>query len=445
MDIATLTAVHPLPDGQLTLLGAVETVTGSMTRVEMAGARILVDCGVAQGREAERWQLPDEAQAVDAIVLTHGHNDHVGSLPAVLERGFEGTIFGTQATLDIAELVLCDGIGIEGGSDEDIARFRKRFRAQGRAIAQETAFSVPGFRGELFFREAGHILGSSSVELIGDKSRVICSGDLGRPKSPLLRDFNEHWRADRPLDAAIVESTYGDCNHEHTHEDVEKALERIINRAVRDGGHILVPAFAIGRTQTLIYHLNTLIEAGRIPNLPVAIDSPLGLRVTELHNASVRLFDHEAQQKLARGDDPLSFESLYAVRRGKDSARLRDAGEPMLIIAGSGMCTGGRIVGHLIDLLPREETCVVFVGFQAPGTAGRAIQDAARRGGSVQLKGQYVPVRAQVETLSGLSAHADQRELIRWVRALPDPRRLVLNHGEPEAQAALAKALARAT
>jgi metallo-beta-lactamase family protein len=445
MDIATLTAVHPLPDGQLTLLGAVETVTGSMTRVEMGGARLLVDCGIAQGREAERWRLPDEANAVDAIVLTHGHNDHVGSLPALFERGFEGPIFATRATLAIAELVLADGIGLQGGSDDEVARFRQRLRAQARVIAYDTAFTPPGFGGELFLREAGHILGSTSVELISDKSRVICSGDLGRPNSPLLRDYNERWRSDRALDAVIVESTYGDCNHEHTHEDVVNALQRIITRAVHDGGHILVPAFAIGRTQTLIYHLNTLIEAGRIPNLPVAIDSPLGLRVTELHRESVKLFDQEAQGKLARGDDPLSFDSLYAVHRAKDSMRLREVAEPMLIIAGSGMCTGGRIVGHLIELLPREETCVVFVGFQAPGSAGRAIQQAARSGGSVQLNGQHVPVRAHVETLSGLSAHADQSELIRWVRALPDPRRVVLNHGEPEAQVALAAALAGAT
>lgn len=441
MDVTTLTAEHALPDGRMTLLGAVETVTGSMNRIEIGGTRLLIDCGIAQGREAERWRLPEVAHDVDAVVLTHGHNDHVGSLPALLDRGFDGPIYATRPTLDIAELVLCDGLGIQGASDEEVARFRQRLRKLSRVVAYDTAFDAPGFDGQLFFREAGHILGSCSVEIVGAKSRVICSGDLGRPNSPLLRNYNEVWQGDRPVDAVVVESTYGDCNHEQTHADVERELERIITRAVRDGGHILVPAFAIGRTQTLLYHLNTLVEAGRLPDLPVALDSPLGLRVTELHQKWVPLFDREAQAKLARGDDPLEFEGLYAVRRVQDSARLRDVDGPMLIIAGSGMCTGGRIVGHLIDHLSRPETCVLFVGFQAPGTAGRAIQQAARSGGDVDLNGQRVAVRAHVETLHGLSAHADQHELVRWIRALPSPRRVVLNHGEPDAQVSLAAAI----
>jgi len=207
-----------------------------------------------------------------------------------------------------------------------------------------------------------------------------------------------------------------------------------------------LPAFAIGRTQTLLYHLNTLIEARRIPELPVAVDTPFGLRVTETYAESRRLFDAEALQKISQGDDPLDFEGLYAVWKGRDSVRLRDVPGPMLIIAGSGMCTGGRIMGHLQELLPVESTTLLFVGFQAPGTGGHAIQQAAanRRSGtgsngagSVWLDNEKVQVRAQIETISGLSAHADRQELRRWLHAIPQPQRVALHHGEVEAQQSL--------
>jgi metallo-beta-lactamase family protein len=283
--------------------------------------------------------------------------------------------------------------------------------------------------------EAGHILGSSSVELRSERSRVIVSGDLGRPDTPILPDYNTRWDAGPPVDLAVLESTYGSREHAGGHGDIERDLERILNRAVSDGGHVLVPAFAIGRTQILLYHLNTLVEAGRVPDLPVAVDTPLGLKITELYQESRHLFDREATGKLAVGDDPLEFRNLYAVSRGRDSVRLRDVKQPMLVIAGSGMCTGGRIVGHLRELLPRPETCVLFVGYQAAGTPGRAIQ-AARPGDRVRIDGEEVPVRAAIETLSGLSAHADRKELLRWLRALPAPRAVALHHGEPEQQEA---------
>jgi metallo-beta-lactamase family protein len=205
----------------------------------------------------------------------------------------------------------------------------------------------------------------------------------------------------------------------------------------------LVPAFAIGRTQTLIYHLNTLIEAKRIPDIGVAIDSPLGLRVTELYQRGRALFDEEALGKFKQGDNPLDFSTLYAVNRASDSERLRDVKEPLLIIAGSGMCTGGRIVGHLKDLLPLPQTCVVFVGFQAPGTPGAAIQAAKRRGQTVWLDSEDVPVNAHIESLSGLSAHADRTELWQWLSAIPNVKRVALHHGEVKAQEAFAQWAAR--
>lgn len=437
MDVRALTATHPLPDGEVRLLGAWKSVTGSMTRVETGGARLLVDCGVGQGAEAASFRLSEEAFDVDAVILTHGHTDHVGSLPALVARGFDRPIFGTRATLDIAELSLADGMRLEGASDAQVRRFVDRFRRLSEAVKYDRPTGAPGFRGTFCLREAGHILGSSSVEIVSSGSRVIVSGDLGRPDTPLLRDFNETWDADRPVDLVVMETTYGDRTHDHTHADVEQQLERIVRRAVQDGGHILVPAFAIGRVQTLLYHLNTLVEARRVPNILVAVDTPMGLEVTELYEQSRHLFDDDAREKLRHGDDPLEFRDLYAVRKGRDSVRLRDVKDPVLIIAGSGMCNGGRIVGHLVELLPRRETCVVFVGYQAPGTPGRRILDAAGTGERVWLGGEDVPVRASIERLQGLSAHADQHELWRWLKAIPNVRAVALHHGEPDAQAAM--------
>lgn len=442
MEFKVATPKHPLPDGQVQLLGAVTTVTGAMTRVETGNAALLVDCGIAQGQEAKTWSFPEAARDVDAVLLTHGHNDHVGSLPILLDGGFEKPILGTRATLDIAELVLLDSLHLNGASESDQASFRRHFRRLSRVVPYDTSTEVAGFEGKVAFREAGHILGSSSIDIQSVHSRVILSGDLGRPDSPLLRDYCEDWGA-RPADVVVMESTYGDQEHRCTHDDVEKELERIVKRAAQLKGHILVPAFAIGRTQTLLYHLNTLIEARRVPNIPVAVDTPFGLRVTETYAESRGLFDAEALKRINRGDDPLDFEGLYAVWKGRDSARLRDVPGPILIIAGSGMCTGGRIMGHLQELLPVESTTVLFVGFQAPGTGGRAIQEAARRRrngevGSVRLDHEDVIVRANIETISGLSAHADQRELRRWVRAIPNPACVALHHGEVEAQRGVA-------
>ena len=438
MQVVATTAAHSLPDGSVTLLGAVRSVTGAMTRVDTRGASLLVDCGVAQGDEGRDFRFPEAARHVDAVVLTHAHNDHVGTLPALLERGFDGPIVGTAATLEIAEIVLLDGLDLQGASPREREAFQRRFRGLRRTAAYDRSLEVAGF--QLSFREAGHILGSASVEIESKASRVVISGDLGRPDSPLLRDFYEQWSPHKPVDLVVMESTYGDGEHRHSHGDIELELERIVNDALARGGHILVPAFAIGRTQTLLYHLNTLVESGRVRDLPVALDTPMGLRVTESYRRFQKLYDRPTLDKIARGDDPLDFDGLYAVSRGRESSRLRDLRESMLIIAGSGMCTGGRIVGHLQELLPRAETTVLFVGFQAPGTLGAKIQRAARMTGererTVDVFGEATPVRATVETLSGLSAHADRRELMRWLKAIPDVRRVALHHGEVEAQRA---------
>lgn len=431
------TARHPLPGGEVALLGAVHTVTGAMTRVDLGGARVLVDAGIAQGSEARSWSLPDEAQRVDAIILTHAHNDHVGSLPVLLERGFSGPIYGTPATLEVARIVIADAMRLGDAPPSLRMQVLDRFDRLARNVPYGRSFEPRrGATLSATFRDAGHIIGSSSVELRAERARVIVSGDLGRPDSPLLRDYNEDWERGRPVDLVVMESTYGDCEHRHSHDDVSAELERILKRAIDRRGHVLVPAFAIGRTQTLLWHLNALVESKRLPRVPVAIDTPMGLEVTETYERFSRLFDAEALARIARGDEPLEFTGMFEVRKGKASARLREMEGPLIVIAGSGMCTGGRIVGHLMDLLPREETTVIFVGYQAQGTPGRRIMEA--REGTVRINGEDIEVRATIEVLSGLSAHADRRELGRWVRAIPDVRRVALHHGEPEAQHALA-------
>lgn len=438
IEIAACTDVHPLPDGEVRLLGAVDVVTGAMTRVETGGRRVLVDCGVGQGREARDWKFPLAAKDVDALILTHGHLDHIGSLPALLDHGWERPILATRATLDIARISLEDSLGMQRASDREIEQFLRRFDKLAKPIAYDAAGRhVGGLPISITFREAGHILGSSSVELASDKSRVIVSGDLGRPNSPILRDAYTEWAPGAQVDVVVMESTYGARSHEHSHDDIERDLERIVLDAWERKGKILIPAFAIGRTQVLLYFLNNLVESGRIPEIPVALDTPMGTLVTETYARCKRLFDKESLAKIQRGDDPLDFENLFVVKRGKDSARLVQTKGPLIVIAGSGMCAGGRIIHHLEDGLPDPNCTVLFVGYQSVGTTGRKIQDAAKSGGTVWMNHQEVQVRARIETLRGLSAHADRDELLDWLGKIPDVKRVALHHGDADAQHAL--------
>ncbi len=436
-------AEHALPDGRVRLLGAVKGVTPTMTLVETGGAKLLVDAGAPL--RTRDWRLPQEALEVDAVLLTHAHADHVSGLPALLDAGFKKPIFATRATLDIAQILLADSIYLNGGRDKNIREFAEQFRRLQRPVRyNDSIHPVSNKEVSASFREAGHILGSASLEIISPESRAIISGDLGRPGSPILRDHNTVWSDDRPVDLVLLETTYGDHAQEHAPTDLESQLERAIKRALRDGGHILVPAFAIGRTQVLLYLLNNLVESGRIKNLPVAVDTPMGLRVTDTYSRFKKLYDRESVDKIADGDDPLEFEELYAVYRGRESRRLADIEQSMLIIAGSGMCTGGRIVGHLKELLPKPETNVVFVGHQAGGTPGRFIQEAAangraKSGTTVRFDGEEIPLRAEVETLHGISAHADRDELAAWLGAIPNVKRVALHHGDELAQRAFAE------
>jgi metallo-beta-lactamase family protein len=435
-ELAACTAVHPLPDGEVRLLGAVNCVTGAMTRVELSGKRLLVDCGVTQGREARNWTFPDAARDVDAVLLTHGHLDHIGALPHLLDGGFDKPILGTQATLAIARISMEDTLSMQRASFRETKSLLEAFERLARPVPYDQPFTEFGF--QLTFREAGHILGSASIDLAGRQSRVIVSGDLGRPGTPLLRDAFTAWPSDRPVDVVVMESTYGERDHQHGHDDIAAKLLAVVTQTGARKGKVFIPAFAIGRTQVVLHFLNDLVESGKLPRVPVAVDTPMGLLVTETYSKFKQLYDAETLRKLARGDAPLDFEGLYASRRGGDSARLRDVEGPMIIIAGAGMLTGGRIVNHLVDGgLADERNTLLFAGHQGVGTPGRRIQDAAKLGKSVWLDGQEVPVRARIDTLHGLSAHADRTELKAWLQAIPQVKRVALHHGEETAQRAL--------
>jgi len=430
---------------RLTFLGAAGGVTGSCTLLEEAGARVLVDCGMFQGgpsdlrRNARRFEF--KPAQLDAAVLTHAHVDHSGLLPRLFLAGYRGPVFCTPATRDLAELLLADSARVQAQDAEDESRRRRR---EGRkpvpplydldAVRGLCALLRPVPYGEAFaagglparFSDAGHILGSASVLLGG----VLFSGDVGPKGQPVVRD-----PAPAPLaDHLVLESTYGDRDHPPRAE-TEEVLAGVLERAARDGGTVLVPAFAVGRAQEVLWHLRTLSDRRALPFPEVYLDSPLAIRASAVVRAHRECFDEEALRRLEGERGLFSMPQLHVVRDREESRRLNEHEGPKVIVAASGMCTGGPILHHLRHHLWRPETDVVFVGFQGEGTLGRRLLDGAK---SVRVHGRSVAVKAQVHFVPGLSAHADRGGLVAWARGAGSPRRTFLNHGEPAALDALA-------
>lgn len=441
-------AVNATPT--LQFLGAAGTVTGSMHLVTCADARVLLDCGLFQGTKALRirnWEdrVPDPA-GLTAVIVSHAHIDHTGYLPLLVRRGFRGPIYCTSGTADLLGAVLPDAARLQEEEAERANRhgYTKHrpalplyttddaTKALGlvRAQTYDTSFEIaPGVAVTL--RRAGHILGSATSEVVLDRSpvRVAYSGDLGRYGRPILRDPE----ALPAADVLLLESTYGDRVHPTGAED---DLARVVRDTAERGGVLLIPAFAVDRTQELLWMLHRLERAGTIPSLPVYCDSPMATEVTEIYRRHPEDYDAEMAKALAAGDKPLSTRDLHVVRTREESRRLNAATGPMIIIASSGMATGGRILHHLSLRLPDPRTTVLLVGYQAAGTRGRTLEEGASQ---IRIFGVDVPVRAHVEQITGLSAHADRDEVLRWLGGFARPPCITyLVHGEPDGARGLA-------
>ncbi len=442
---------------RLTFLGAAENVTGSRYLLETGGSRVLVDCGLYQERalQARNWDpFPVPPSSIDAVLLTHAHVDHCGWLPRLVRDGFRGRVVSTRATAEIARIVLADSAKIQV---EDAAKKKRRHqRERRRGKHPEVPLYEPGDAEAAFalfdpvdyateteiapgvtatFRDAGHILGSASilVALAGGSARrtVLFSGDVGRWEKPMLRDPDPAAEADYLL----VESTYGDRLHDGV--PIPDRLAEVVTATREAGGNLLVPSFALERAQEVLYHLNELILARRVPHLFVFLDSPMAVRVTDVFGRHPGILDEEMQALLERDASPFSFPGLKLVRSVEQSKAINQIRGTAMIVAGSGMCTGGRIKHHLDANLGRRESTVLFVGYQAVGTLGRQILDGARE---VRLFGRMIPVRASIESIMGFSAHADRGELLRWLSGAAGraPRRAFVTHGEPESAASFA-------
>lgn len=449
---------------QVTFWGAVGTVTGAMFELGADGRRFLLDCGLYQGRRKEAQErnshFPFPADAVAGVVLSHAHIDHSGNLPTLVKNGYSGPIYATPATADLCAVMLRDSAYLHEKDAAFVNKRRRRRKALQPDLAEEAVeplyriedaeATVPLFRpvrlhmpteldGNLHYEsyDAGHILGSSSVLLVyhgGRKVRLAFSGDVGRSKLPVVRDPEPP----PPVDYLILESTYGGRLHKDI-GTVRAKLANVVNRTCRRGGKLIVPAFAVGRVQQLALMLHQLSEEGEIPSIPIFVDSPLAVEATEVFRRHPECFDHETRRFLLEGGDPFGFARLRYIRDVGESKALNDLRGPFVIISASGMCEAGRILHHLRNNIEDPRNTILITGFQAQNTLGRKLVDKLPE---VPVFGEMMPLRAEVETLNELSGHADQRELLEWLKPLAKGlKKLFLVHGEPAQTEALAAAV----
>jgi metallo-beta-lactamase family protein len=444
---------------RVTFWGAAQTVTGSMHHVEAAGKRFLLDCGMFQGRRRDTFErnshFPFPVPSIDGVILSHAHIDHSGNLPTLVHHGYSGPIFTTPATVDLCLPMLADSAHLQQKDVEFCNRRREHRRSKGLddhecepLYLPEDAERVnplfcpvgvgeikqvaPGFSYRTY--EAGHMLGATSLVIEADGVRLAFSGDVGRNHLPILRDPV----TPDPVDYLIMESTYGDRFHKPV-ADVAPVLADVVNRTAGRGGKIIVPCFAVGRTQQLVMVLHQLMNAHRIPSIPIFVDSPLAVNVTEVFRKHPECYDEQTRKFLSDGEDPFGFSRLRYIREASESKALNSLHGPFLVLAASGMCEGGRILHHLRNNIEDPRNTILITGFQAEYTLGRKILNGDRE---VPIFGEPMPLRAEVVSLDALSGHADQRELIEWMRPLaPRLKKVFLVHGELSQGAALAEVI----
>jgi len=439
---------------KLYFCGADKEVTGSCHMLEVGGKKVLIDCGLQQGSdEKNNNSFPFSPAEIDSVVITHAHIDHSGRLPLLYKDGFRGKVFATGATARLLDIMLMDSAKIQESDAEWKRRKGKRsgeeppeplytsedvsevMKCVEKCEYKDTVKVIDGV--EIVFTDAGHLLGSASVtahvEEKGVKKTIVFSGDIGNKDQPILRDpeyLNE-------ADYIVMESTYGDRMHEKLHYTLED-LAKVIGDTLRRGGNAVIPSFAVGRTQELLYHIREIKERNMLPDFPVYVDSPLALEATRVYDGDLRGYaDEETLEVLAKGFNPLKFPNLHLCRTTEESIALNDNPMPKVIISASGMCDAGRVRHHLKHNLWRRECSIIFAGYQANGTLGRMLLDGLEK---VKLFGEEIAVRANIYNFRGLSSHADQQGLMDWIGSFGErPKRVILVHGEERAMITLSK------
>ena len=449
---------------KLQFLGAAQNVTGSRHLLEANGVRLLVDCGLYQERQFRDRNFEKftaDPESLDAVLLTHAHLDHSGLLPKLVKEGFKGRIYCTGATAEIAKIILFDSAKLQV---EDIAYKRKRHQKQGKLgpypykplyTIEDVEATLPlfcpveyresfdlGNGVEATLYDAGHVLGSSIIRVKvrqeGQERIIIFSGDIGRPGRPIICDPTVFDKADYVL----IESTYGDRVHSNGN-DVKNAIAEVINSTIKMGGNIVIPSFALERSQETLFYINELICEKAIPRIKVFLDSPMASKITEVFKHHTDLFDKETTELVNNHHSPFNFPDLQFTGTANESKAINDINEPIIVIAGSGMCTGGRIKHHLVNNISRPQSTIMFIGYQAIGTLGRLITDGKN---PIRILGNRYDVKARIARINGFSAHADRNELVEWLTNLKaPPRKVFIVHGEENSAKTLGKYLRKIT
>ena len=436
---------------KLHFYGAAAGVTGSHTVLDAGDIRVGVDSGLFQGRDSDRNRggFGHDPRSLGALILTHAHVDHSGRIPLLVKEGFSGEVYSTPATEDLCEIMLKDSAYLmkeeadresrhpdqRNGkprpplyTDEDVSYALRRFKPVDYYKVQDIGGASARFL------DAGHIIGSAMVELSVGGRRLLFTGDMGRRGAPFLRDPDRVEEADW----LVIESTYGNRDHGDMAERGKRLMEVILETIDR-GGNVVIPAFAVGRTQEIIYELNHYAERGRLEGVKTFVDSPMAISAMEIYSRHPEYFDEETLRLLHSGDNPLDFPGIEYARSREESKAINDMKEAHIIISASGMCTGGRVIHHLVQNIGRRESTVLLIGYQAEGTTGRMLLDGAK---TIRMMNKDWNVRARIEYLDAFSAHAGRTGMLRWLRSFKEfPRQVFVNHGEPEASRSFVEAI----